>query len=73
MTVGDLVLCVWQPSCSGVLNDCVLPMEYVIKGEVGIIESIGPEEYPRYLIMFPQFGYTHHLSPNVFEVISEVG
>jgi hypothetical protein len=47
-------------------------MKHTIEGEVGIIESVGPEEYPRYLIMFPQLGgYTHGLSPSAFEVISE--
>ena len=72
MKVGDLVRCTWQPSCSGVKNDCVLPMKHTIKGEVGIIESVGREEYPRYLIMFPQLGgYAHNLSPRAFEVISE--
>ena len=72
MKVGDLVHCVWQPGVSAVVKDCALPMERTIKGEVGIIESVGPEESPRYLIVFPQLGgYTHHLSQSAFEVISE--
>ena len=73
MKAGDLVHCVWQPR--GKYNrktDCVDPMPCTIKGEVGIIESVGPEESPRYLIIFPQLGgYTHHLSHSAFEVISE--
>jgi hypothetical protein len=47
-------------------------MKHTIKGEVGFIESVGPEESPRYLIVFPQLGgYTHHLSHSAFKVISE--
>ena len=73
MKVGDLVHCVWQPGGkSNRKTICVDPMEHTIKGEVGIIESVGPEESPRYLIVFPQLGgYTHHLSHSAFEVISE--
>ena len=74
MKVGDLVRCVWQPTVAGVdqKTQACLPMKRTIKGVVGFIESVGPEESPRYLIIFPQFGgYTHHLSHSAFEVISE--
>jgi len=69
MKVGDLVICTWQPSTSRVENDCALPMNYHIKGEVGIIVHCGKK---RHDIMFPQFGgYTHFLATSAFEVISE--
>jgi hypothetical protein len=47
-------------------------MKHTIEGEVGIIESVCSEEYPRYFIVFPQLGgYSHRLAPSAFEVISE--
>ena len=73
-SVGDLVMCVWQPKVAGVdkKTQCCLPMKHTIKGEVGIIESVGPGECPRYLIMFPHLGgYTHPLTHSAFEVINE--
>ena len=71
MKVGDLVLCVWQPGASGVdkKTECLIPMKYTIKDEFGLITRI---QKHRYDIMFPQLdGYTHWLSSNAFEVISE--
>ena len=72
MKVDDLVRCVWQPGASRVENDCALPMEHTIKGEVGFIIDKDPGEHPRYTVIFPQLdGYTHPLMPSAFEVISE--
>lgn len=71
MKVGDLVLCVWQPGASGVdkKTECLIPMKHTIKDEFGLITRI---QKHRYDIMFPQLdGYTHCLSSNAFEVISE--
>jgi hypothetical protein len=71
MKVGDLVQCIWQPGASGVdkKTECIIPMQYTIKDEFGIIIDI--KKY-RYDIVFPQFnGYTHWLSSNAFEVINE--
>jgi hypothetical protein len=71
MKVGDLVQCIWQPGCSGVVNDCARPMVHTIKGEVGFIIDKGSGDHPRYTIIFPQFGgYTHPLMPSAFEVIA---
>ena len=69
MKVGDLVRCVWQPGVARVENDCALPMEYTIKGELGIIAEVRRDGGCQ--ITFPQFGYTHTLSNTAFEVISE--
>ena len=71
MKVGDLVRCIWQPGASGVdkKTECVIPMEYIIKGELGIIVK-QHKHYHR--ILFPQFGYAHNLSKSAIkEVISE--
>ena len=72
MKVGDLVMCVWQPTTSRVENDCALPMKHTIKGELGLITEVLHSKYssgPRYQIAFPQLGYTHALSDSAFEVI----
>ena len=74
MKVGDLVRCIWQPTSSGVENDCAMPMEHSINGELGLIAEVLHSRYsdgPRYHITFPQLGYTHALSDSAFEVISE--
>ena len=70
MKVGDLVKCIWQPRGSGVdkKTECVMPMQYTIKGELGIITSI--KEHRRF-VLFPKFGYTHALSDSALEVLSE--
>ena len=68
MKVGDLVRCIWQPTTSRVENDCAIPMEHTIKGELGIIVK----QYKHYhRILFPQLGYEHPLSASAIEVISE--
>ena len=68
MKVGDLVRCVWQPGVSVVKNDCALPMEHTIKGEIGIITEA--RRIGVWRITLTQFGYTHTLSKTAFEVIS---
>lgn len=72
MKVGDLVMCVWQPTTSRVENDCALPMKHTIKGELGLITEVLHSKYsgtPRYQIAFPQLGYTHVLSVSAFEAV----
>ena len=71
MKIGDLVRCTWQPRTSRIVNDHCVPMEHVIKDELGIIDGITADY--RYEIMFPQFSYTHPLCADAFEVISEQG
>ncbi len=66
MKVGDLVKCIWQPKCSRVENDCAMPMEHTIEGELGIIVK-QHKHYHR--ILFPQLGYEHDLTAYAFEVI----
>jgi len=69
MKVGDLVKCVWQPTCSRVVDNYAFSMEHTIKDELGIIVK---HQGHRYDIMFPQLdGYTHWLSHSAFEVINE--
>jgi len=71
--VGDLVKILWQPrDVFDKKKQWVRPMKHIIKGELGIVASVGLEEHPRYSILFPQFGsYKHWLAPSAFEVISE--
>ena len=73
MRVGDLVRCIWQPGSSRHIEGkgCI-PMKHTIKGELGVIVDKDFGEYPRYTIIFSQFGgYTHPLMPSAFEVINE--
>jgi hypothetical protein len=68
--VGDLVLCTWQPSIRGVVNNIAMPIEHAIKGECGIIMNI--DDPYRIAISFPSFGgYTHRLNPSAFEILNE--
>jgi len=71
--IGDLVRCTFQPSVSRVENDCAMPMEYHIEGELGIITEIrkGHDPKPYFRVLFPQFGYTHTISRCGIEIISE--
>ena len=66
MKVGDLVRCTWQPGSSRIENDCAIPMEHTIKGELGIIVR-QHKHYHR--VLFPKFGYEHDLSKNAIEVL----
>ena len=73
-SVGDLVMCVWQPRVAGgdKKTQCCLPMKHTIKGELGLITEVLHSKYsgtPRYQIAFPQLGYTHVLSVSAFEVV----
>ena len=70
MKVGDLVKCVWQPRVSRIdkKTQCCIPMEHIIKGELGIIVRQW-KHYHR--VMFPQLGYEHDLSKSALETISE--
>ena len=70
MKIGDLVLCTWQPSASGVdvKNSSIVPMVHTIKGELGIIVS---QHKQRNVVLFPKFGYKHSLANSKLEVINE--
>ena len=71
MKEGDLVRCLFQPRCGGYDydRDGVLPMEYVIKGELGIVVAVNQHQH---YVMFPQLlGYTHPLAESVLEMINE--
>jgi hypothetical protein len=70
MKIGDLVKCMFQPRVGGYdfESDRLLVMEYVIKGEMGLIIDINQHYYR---VLFPQFGYAHQLAANTLEVISE--
>ena len=71
MKVGDLVHCIWQPKGAGVdkKTECVMPMQYTIKGEFGLIVHMKEHQCD---IMFPQLdGYIHSLAHSAFEVVSE--
>jgi hypothetical protein len=70
VAIGDLVLCTWQPSIRGVLDDTAQPIKHMIKGQCGIVTSM-VDPY-RVAITFPGLcGYTHYLSPAAFEVLNE--
>ena len=70
MKVGDLVLCTWQPSIRGVLDNTAKPTKHLIKGQYGIVTRVINSH--RVAITFPGLcGYTHYLSPNAFEVLNE--
>jgi len=64
--VGDLIVCNFQPGAAAVKNDRCLPMEHVIKGEMGIVVGYRHSllgEKSDYKVSFPQFqGYIHTLS-----------
>ena len=70
MRVGDLVRCIWQPSSSGLINGCTIPMKYTILGELGII-VYQRLEVDHHTILFPKLGYEHVFSSGALEVISE--
>ena len=69
--VGDLIMCNFQPGAAAVRNDHCLPMEHVIKGEMGIVVGYRHSllgEKSDYKVLFPQFqGYTHTLSTSALE------
>ena len=66
MKVGDLVRCIWQPGSSGVYDGYAQPMVHAIKGQVGIVRSLGPAH--RATVMFPgRGGYTHLLAFSTLE------
>jgi len=67
VNIGDLVKCIWQPTTSRVENNCAMPMEHTIKGELGIIVK-QHKHYHR--ILFPQLGYEHDLSASAIEAVS---
>ena len=68
MNVGDLVQCVWQPRCACVKDGRAMPMEHTIKEEFGFIVR----QHAHYqVVWFPHLGYTHDLSSNALELISE--
>jgi hypothetical protein len=67
--IGDLVKCVWQPSTSKYVKGVgCIPMKYTIEGEFGII--VAQKCHYQY-VLFPRFGYIHHLSNNALEAINE--
>ena len=69
MAVGDLILCTWQPSIRGVLDNTARPIKHMIKGQCGIVTSV--IDHHRVAITFPGLGgYIHYLSPNAFEVLN---
>ena len=67
MKVGDLVKCIWQPGVSHIENDCAVPLNITIKGEVGIIVQQN-ESYN--IVSFPQFMHEQPLADRALEVIS---
>ncbi len=68
MKVGDLVRCTFQPRSSRIENDCAIPMEHTIKGELGIIVNISSYGTPQ--VLFPQFGYEHPLAATALEAVA---
>ena len=70
MNIGDLVRCNFQPRCGGYdsKKQRLMKMEHNIKGELGII--IATYQH-RHHVIFPQLGYTHHLTESVLKVINE--
>ena len=68
MKVGDLVKCIWQPGVSHIENDCAVPLNITIKGEVGIIVQQN-ESYN--IVSFPQLMHEQPLASRVLEVINE--
>lgn len=72
MKVGDLVKCIWQPSCVSFDRKTrkVTPLDYTIKDEFGIIVR-QRLDIDHHTILFPKFGYEHVFSSGAFEVISE--
>ncbi len=69
MKVGDLVKCLFQPKASAVQHGVVLPMEYTIKGELGIILKSRNNGCQR--VLFPQLGYEHDITNSELEIVSE--
>ena len=74
MEIGDLVRCTWQPRVTRIEHTSnfrvrAVPMEYQIKGEVGLIVDV--EQGCRFSVFFPKFSYTHVLASPTLEVINE--
>ena len=68
MKIGDLVRCVWQPGTSRYVKGVgCRPMKYTIKGEFGIIVA---QKLHYHYVLFPRFGYTHHLSESALETVA---
>ena len=69
MKVGDLVRCTWQPGCAGFKEGKgMLPMEHIIKGQIGVVRAIHDPVRSRYLVMFPGCGgYRHTLALSALE------
>ena len=69
MKVGDLVRCTFQPHSAGYKEGRgFLPMQHIIKGQIGVVRAIQDPVRSRYLVMFPGCGgYRHTIAASVLE------
>lgn len=68
MKVGDLVRCIWQPRSSHIENDCAVPLNITIKGEIGVIVQ---RSQCHNIVSFPQLMHEQPLSDRVLELVNE--
>ena len=69
MKVGDLVRCTFQPHSAGFKEGRgFLPMQHIIKGQIGVVRAIQDPVRSRYLVMFPGCGgYRHTIAHTALE------
>ena len=71
MKVGDLVMCIWQPTRVTIMGIGCIGRPPAIKGEYGIIVK-QRLDIDHHTILFPKFGYEHTLSSGAFDVVSRL-
>ena len=69
MKVGDLVRCTFQPHSAGYKEGRgFLPMQHIIKGQIGVVRALQDPVRSRYLVMFPGCGgYRHTIAHTALE------